>query len=85
MQSVTQSCARFLFVYFFFQMSQAMTPTTDLNSPMTLLPQFNGEFTTNEQLSLISRIAAASIGSQGTVGGLIIAGIVSSLKLFRST
>jgi len=57
-------------------MSQAMTPTTDLNSPMTLLPQFNGEFTTDEQLSLISRIAAASIGSQGTVGGLIIAGIL---------
>lgn len=57
-------------------MSQAMTPTTDLNSPMTLLPQFNNEFTTDEQLSLISRIAAASIGSQGTVGGLIIAGIV---------
>jgi mitofusin 2 len=58
-------------------MSQAMTPTAnDMNSPMTLLPQFNGEFTTDEQLSLISRIAAASIGSQGTVGGLIIAGIV---------
>lgn len=55
-----------------------MTPTADLTSPMTLLPlpQFNGEFTTDEQLSLISRIAAASIGSQGTVGGLVIAGIV---------
>jgi len=44
---------------------------------MTLLPQFSNEFTTEEQLSLISRIAAASIGSQGTVGGLVIAGIVS--------
>ena len=66
---------------FSFQMSQAMTPTTDLNSPMSLMPQFNGEFTTNEQLSLISRIAAASIGSQGTVGGLIIAGIVRSSNL----
>lgn len=61
-----------------------MTPTTDLNSPMTLLPQFNGEFTTDEQLSLISRIAAASIGSQGTVGGLVIAGIVGTFNLFLS-
>jgi hypothetical protein len=56
----------------------AITPSADLNSPMTLLPtQFNGEFSTEEQLSLISRIAAASIGSQGTVGGLVIAGVVS--------
>lgn len=56
-----------------------MTPTADISSPMTLMPQFNGEFTTEEQLSLISRITAASIGSQGTVGGLVIAGIVSTL------
>lgn len=63
-----------------FKVSQAMTPTADMNSPMTLLPNFNGDFTTDEQLSLISRIAAASIGSQGTVGGLIIAGIVRTLK-----
>lgn len=56
---------------------QVMTPTTDLNSPMTLIPNFtSNEFTTDEQLSLISRIAVASIGSQGTVGGLIITGIV---------
>ncbi|KAL7037180.1 hypothetical protein ACKWTF_009102 [Chironomus riparius] len=53
-----------------------ITPSADLNSPMTLLPQFGNEFTTEEQLSLISRIAAASIGSQGTVGGLVIAGIL---------
>lgn len=59
-----------------FQMNQPMTPTTDLNSPMNLLPSLNGEFTTEEQLSVISRIAAASIGSQGTVGGLVVAGIV---------
>lgn len=56
-----------------------MTPTTDVNSPITLLPQLNSNFTTDEQLSLISRIAAASIGSQGTVGGLVIAGVVSYL------
>lgn len=55
---------------------QPITPSADLNSPMTLLPQFSNEFTTEEQLSLISRIAAASIGSQGTVGGLVIAGIL---------
>lgn len=56
-----------------------MTPSADLNSPMTLLPTFNGEFTTDDQISLISRIAAASIGSQGTVGGLVITGIVRNL------
>ncbi|KAG5680721.1 hypothetical protein PVAND_010211 [Polypedilum vanderplanki] len=56
--------------------TQAVTPSADLNSPISLLPQFNGEFTTEEQLSLVSRIAAASIGSQGTVGGLVIAGIL---------
>lgn len=59
-----------------FPMNQAMTPSADLNSPMNLLPSLNGEFTTEEQLGLISRIAAASIGSQGTVGGLVVAGIV---------
>lgn len=56
-----------------------MTPTADLNSPMTMMPQFNSDFATEEHISLISRIAAASIGSQGTVGGLIIAGIVRCL------
>lgn len=30
-----------------------------------------------EQLSVISRFAMASIGSQGTVGGLVVAGLVS--------
>lgn len=30
-----------------------------------------------EQLSLISRFAVASVGSQGTVGGLVVAGFVS--------
>lgn len=79
------SFTNLVFVSLLLQMSQAMTPTTDLNSPMTLLPQFNGEFTTDEQLSLISRIAAASIGSQGTVGGLIIAGIVNSSEARRSS
>lgn len=60
-----------------------MTPSADLNSPMTLIPSFNtNEFTTDEQLSLISRIAVASIGSQGTVGGLIITGIVRKFEIF---
>lgn len=30
-----------------------------------------------EQLSLISRFALNSVGSQGTVGGLLVAGVVS--------
>jgi len=36
---------------------------------------------TPEQLSLISRFAVSSIGSQGTVGGLVVAGIVSVSQL----
>lgn len=32
---------------------------------------------TPEQISTISRIVLGSIGSQGTVGGLVVAGIVS--------
>jgi hypothetical protein len=42
---------------------------------MCLMP--NNEIITQEQLSVISRIAVASIGSQGTVGGLLVAGLVS--------
>lgn len=61
-------------------MSQAITPSNELASPMSLLPM--NDFTTEEQLSVISRIAAASIGSQGTVGGLVVAGIVSFFVLF---
>jgi len=37
---------------------------------------------TPEQLSLISRFAVSSIGSQGTVGGLVVAGIVSVSSSF---
>lgn len=55
----------------------------ELASPMSLLPM--NDFTTEEQISLISRIAAASIGSQGTVGGLVVAGIVSFHFLFPNS
>lgn len=41
---------------------------------MCLVPQSG---ITPEQLSLISRFAVASIGSQGTVGGLLVGGFVS--------
>lgn len=44
------------------------------SSPMCLMPQSG---ITPEQLSLISRFAVASIGSQGTVGGLLVGGLVS--------
>jgi mitofusin 2 len=54
-----------------------ITPTTENGpqSPMCLMQ--NNEIITQEQLSVISRIAVASIGSQGTVGGLLVAGLVS--------
>ncbi|KAG4069573.1 hypothetical protein HA402_006939 [Bradysia odoriphaga] len=43
------------------------------SSPMCLMPQSG---ITPEQLSLISRFAVASIGSQGTVGGLLVGGLL---------
>lgn len=49
------------------------TPGTD--TPLCLIPRPVGGIT-QEQLSVISRFALASVGSQGTVGGLIVAGIV---------
>ncbi|XP_037914832.1 transmembrane GTPase Marf isoform X3 [Hermetia illucens] len=48
--------------------------STEVDSPMCLMPNQQG--ITQEQLSMISRIAVASIGSQGTVGGLLVAGIL---------
>ena len=50
----------------------ANEPTT----PLCLLPQSG---ISQEQLSLISRFAIASIGSQGTVGGLLVGGLVCVL------
>lgn len=47
-------------------------------TPVCLLPTPGVGGITPEQLSLISRFAMSSIGSQGTVGGLVVAGIVSS-------
>uniref|UniRef100_A0A1I8P414 Dynamin-type G domain-containing protein n=1 Tax=Stomoxys calcitrans TaxID=35570 RepID=A0A1I8P414_STOCA len=48
-----------------------ITPET----PLCLIPTPVGGIT-QDQLSLISRFAISSIGSQGTVGGLIVAGIM---------
>ncbi|XP_065724075.1 transmembrane GTPase Marf isoform X2 [Drosophila suzukii] len=45
-------------------------------TPVCLLPAPVVAGITPEQLSLISRFAVSSIGSQGTVGGLVVAGIV---------
>lgn len=49
--------------------SQVMSPT----SPMCLMP--DNELITEEQLSVISKVAIASIGSQGTLG-LLVAGVL---------
>ncbi|EDV38596.1 uncharacterized protein Dana_GF19353, isoform A [Drosophila ananassae] len=53
----------------------ASTPVE--TTPVCLLPGSGGMTgITPEQLSLISRFAVSSIGSQGTVGGLVVAGIM---------
>uniref|UniRef100_A0A336K1Q3 CSON010945 protein n=1 Tax=Culicoides sonorensis TaxID=179676 RepID=A0A336K1Q3_CULSO len=44
------------------------------HTPTCLVP--NNELITQEQLSLISKVAVASIGSQGTVGGLVVGGLL---------
>ncbi|XP_055640131.1 transmembrane GTPase Marf isoform X2 [Toxorhynchites rutilus septentrionalis] len=49
--------------------SQIVSPT----SPMCLMPE--NELLTQEQLSVISKVAVASIGSQGTIG-LLVAGVL---------
>lgn len=53
------------------------TPRDDPSTPLALVP--SNVVITEEQLNIISRIAVASIGSQGTVGGLVVAGLVSSI------
>lgn len=57
-------------------MSQVMSPIANEPSTPTCLVPTN-EMLSQEQLSVISKIAIASLGSQGTVGGLIVAGLVS--------
>jgi len=44
-------------------------------TPMGVIPSQSGGIT-QEQISMISRFAVASIGSQGTMGGLLVAGIL---------
>lgn len=53
----------------------ASTPVE--STPVCLLPGTGVGGITPEQLSVISRFALSSIGSQGTVGGLVVAGVVS--------
>ncbi|XP_037892590.1 transmembrane GTPase Marf isoform X1 [Glossina fuscipes] len=55
------------------QIASPITPTNE--TPVCLIPTPVGGIT-QEQLSMISRLALASVGSQGTVGGLIVAGIM---------
>ncbi|KAH8419926.1 hypothetical protein KR009_003861 [Drosophila setifemur] len=52
----------------------ASTPVE--TTPVCLMPGNGVAGITPEQLSLISRFAITSIGSQGTVGGLVVAGIM---------
>lgn len=58
------------------QIPPMLSPAVESNpgQSMTLIQQTG---ISEEQLSLISRFAVASIGSQGTVGGLVVAGFVS--------
>lgn len=55
--------------------SQMLSPVAhEPHTPTCLVP--NNELISQEQLSLISKVAVASIGSQGTVGGLIVGGLL---------
>lgn len=45
------------------------------STPLTIVP--SNVVITEEQLNIISKIAMASIGSQGTIGGLVVTGLVS--------
>lgn len=56
--------------------------TNEPNAPQSMcLIQQTG--ISQEQMSVISRFAMASIGSQGTVGGLVVAGFVSDIQIIR--
>ncbi|XP_046867602.1 transmembrane GTPase Marf isoform X2 [Drosophila willistoni] len=54
-------------------------------TPVCLLPTPGVGGITPEQLSVISRFAMSSIGSQGTVGGLVVAGIVLMKRYVLNT
>lgn len=59
---------------------QMLSPVAnEPHTPTCLVP--NNEIISQEQLSVISKVAIASIGSQGTVGGLIVAGLVRKFYL----
>lgn len=71
--SNSKYCLLFFFQYLYQNPVSPITPGND--TPLCLIPTPVGGIS-QEQLSLISRFALTSIGSQGTVGGLIVAGIV---------
>lgn len=54
-----------------------ISPSTAEATPGQSITLMHHTGISEEQLSLISRFAVASIGSQGTVGGLVVAGFVS--------
>lgn len=57
------------------ELNQMLSPTqVGPTTPLALAP--SNVVITEEQLNVISRIAVASIGSQGTVGGLVVTGLV---------
>lgn len=57
------------------ELNEMLSPSANHPStPLTLVP--SNVVITEEQLNIISRIAVASIGSQGTVGGLVVAGLL---------
>lgn len=63
--------------FLFVQIPNVISPVVnEPNAPQCLIQQTG---ISQEQISVISRFAMASIGSQGTVGGLVVAGFVSLL------
>lgn len=55
-----------------------------MNEPKQSMALIQQTGISQEQLSVISRFAVASVGSQGTVGGLVVAGFVCRFSSFRS-
>lgn len=75
---IISHCGVYIYLFLLAQIPNVLSPLTNEpnHAPQSMcLIQQTG--ISQEQLSVISRLAIASIGSQGTVGGLVVAGLVS--------
>lgn len=49
--------------------------------PIASQSSLSGQFLPSEDFSILSRVAVASIASQGTMGGLLVGGFVSQIVI----